>query len=250
MHLNISHWTQDSRHRRWLLVGACVLVMAQVAGVVVAVVATTQVNDLTFPDRLAEIGDWLVGGTLTLAATAGVVAVLAYAAATGVPDLKFQLSFPGCAPNQPVLLADVGELGMVTIRRGGNADGSIVLHNLSTYSARNPVVVIRFNNCGIKDNEFSNPGGIWAPIERGTLGIAAIQWDGGSNYSIHGQLKRVVPIHVHSLTWLPPEIALPSLTVQLLAEGYVRSEIDVQLRVQIHGKPPPPSPGPPPPEWH
>jgi len=62
-----SRWAQDARHRRWLLVGAWVLVLAQVGATLVAVIAVTQVSDLTFSDRLAEIGDWVVGGTLTLA---------------------------------------------------------------------------------------------------------------------------------------------------------------------------------------
>jgi hypothetical protein len=245
--VNILRWTQDAGHRRWLLLGAWVLVLAQVGFVAVAVVATARVPGLTFSDRLAEIGDWLVGGTLTLAATAAVVALLAYSAATGLPDLKFQIMFPGCAANQPVLPTVIDGLGVAKVRREPLAIGSIALHNLSSYSARNPVVVIRFNDIGIAENEFSNPRGIWDPLEHGALGIATIQWDGGSNYSIHGQQKRVVPIHFLSLAWRPLE-GVPSLTVELLAEGYVRQGIHVPVYFEVLGTETP-RPGPPPPEW-
>jgi hypothetical protein len=100
-----------------LILGAWVLVLAQVGATLGAVIAVTQVSDLTFSDRLVEIGDWVVGGTLTLAATAGLVALQAYAAATGLPGLKFRITFTDSKANQPLLLADMLQHGVAKIRR-------------------------------------------------------------------------------------------------------------------------------------
>ena len=55
-----------------------------------------------FSDRLAEIGDALVFGTLLVALIAGWVAVQAFAAATGRPDLKFLIRFKLAEPNVAV----------------------------------------------------------------------------------------------------------------------------------------------------
>jgi Resolvase, N terminal domain len=233
--------------RRWLLVGAWVLVLAQVGATLVAVIAVTQVSDLTFSDRLAEIGDWVVGGTLTLAATAGLVAVQAYAAATGLPDLKFRITLTDSEANQPILLTDMHQRGIVKVRREQLAEGSIALDNLGSYSARNPAVVIRFERMGIAENEYSNDRRLWVPIEHGPLGISAIQWDGGSDYSIHGHSKRVLPINLMSLAWVLSEDQ-PSLTVELLAEGYTRPPVNVPVCLVTPGMPPPQL-GTPPMEW-
>ncbi len=45
-------------------------------------------------DRVAVIGNFLSLGTLLLALVAGVVAIAAYSAATGLPDLKLQFTGP------------------------------------------------------------------------------------------------------------------------------------------------------------
>ena len=74
-------------------------------GALGAVIATTQISDLSFSDRLVEIGDWVGGGTLLLAALAAVVALQAYAASTGLPDLKCQIKVPSSGPNEVVFEA-------------------------------------------------------------------------------------------------------------------------------------------------
>jgi hypothetical protein len=100
---------------------------------------------------------------------------------------------------------------------------------------------------GIAENEYSNDRALWVPIEHGPLGIAAIQWDGGSDYSIHGHSKRVLPINFMSLAWAR-SVDQPSLTVELLAEGYTRPPIKVPVYFVIPGTPPA-QPGTPPSEW-
>lgn len=246
--MSVFRWAQDARHRRLLIIGGWVLVLSQVAAALIAVIAVTQVSDLSFSDRLAEIGDWIVGLTLTLAATAGVVALQAYAAATGLPDLKFKISFTGSEANQPMFLTDLHEHGVVKVRREELAEGMITLDNLSSYSARNPAIVIRFERMGIAENEYGNDRGLWAPIDHGPLGISAIQWDGGSNYSIHGRSKRVLPINVVSLAWAP-SAEPPHLMIELLAEGYTRPSIGVPMYFAIPGEESPRRQVATPPEW-
>lgn len=223
------------------------LVLGQVAASLIAVIAITQISDLTFSDRLAEIGDWMVGGTLTLAATAGVVALQAYAVATGLPDLKLRITFIESKFNQPVFPTDLHQHDIVKVRREQLAEGTIALDNLSSYSARNPAIVIRFEHMGIAENEYSNDRQLWVPIDHGPLGISAIQWDGGSDYSIHGHSKRILPINLMSTAWVSSNEP-PSLTIQLLAEGYTRPPINVPVYFLIPGGPQA-QPGPPPSEW-
>jgi hypothetical protein len=75
-----------ARGRKVLLrtIGIAVAVTSLVT-VVLAVLALTFVAGAA--DKLAAVGDVLVGATLLLAAIAAVVALLAYAVSTGAPDL-------------------------------------------------------------------------------------------------------------------------------------------------------------------
>jgi hypothetical protein len=96
--------------------------------------------------------------------------------------------------------------------------------------------------------EFAETRDRWVPVEYGTLGTNAIQWDGGSgsDCSTHGHGKRVLEINFFSLAWIPIT-SVPSITVELTAERYTRPPLDVPVYLTIPGEPEP-SPKPQP-EW-
>jgi hypothetical protein len=83
----------NSRLRRWLLLRTYILVLIAVAAIACVLTGTVLSSKASLSDRLAEAGDVLAGGTLALALLAGLVALQAYASATGLPDLKLQILF-------------------------------------------------------------------------------------------------------------------------------------------------------------
>jgi hypothetical protein len=224
--------------RRKLLIGGSLLLIAVLGVTLGAVIGTTQISDLTFSNRLAEIGDWVGLGTLLLAALAAVVALVAYAVSTGQPDLKLQISFPSSSPNQPVFEAEAEASGSIKAKRTDQEVlGRVVLENKSTYSARNPVVVAHLTRMTILAGAYSHSG--WDIIEESTTrDVTAIQWDGGSDYSIHGGSKRVLPdIAFNGLRYVP-DSGEPSIRFELLAEGYRRGDdrLNVPVNFRLDGK--------------
>jgi len=182
--------------------------------VVVVVLAVTVMSShtITFADRLAETGDWLAGGTLALAAIAGLVALQAFASATGLPDLRISIGVEDLL-RESVLLAPGAAFGPF--------DFFISLKNESTYSARNPAVALKFHGShlgifysnGLQDEWTITDGEIG---EKGE--IRAMQWDGGPVYSIHGKSVRQIRLRVDLISF----DAAPSIDTELLAEGYRR----------------------------
>jgi hypothetical protein len=242
-------WLQDPRLRRRALLyfyGAVLLGIA--VATIAAVVAVTQVAHLTFSDRLAEVGVFIGGGTLALAAAAGLVAVQAYAFAAGLPDLRIQITFAGCLPNQPVLRAEMAQ-GWIKVLGDQQPFGRIALENLSSYSARNPAVVVTMREMKIARNEYSPVNG-WVIIEAAdTTDVTTLQWDGGSDYSIHGDLKRHLPaIFFGGLACLP-SAQEPAFVVDLLAEGYRRKEISIPVDLVVNDQSKFPRAGSPAADW-
>jgi hypothetical protein len=78
---------------------------------------------------------------------AGFVAVQAYKAATGLPDLRIQVSFEYSEKNAPAFEADARDDGSARARPFKQTSGRIVIQNLSDYSPRNPSVVLRRLGC-------------------------------------------------------------------------------------------------------
>src|SRR5262249_5439083 len=95
-------WRQDSRGQRRLLPGTYSVLLLAVAGGTAAVAVTLLSSHGGSADHLAEVGDAFAGGTLLLALLAGAVAVQAYAYASGLPRLMFQVQFEFSEPNKPV----------------------------------------------------------------------------------------------------------------------------------------------------
>jgi len=205
--------------RRVLLAVSTLLLFGTVLTVLIIVLIWSSSKH---DDRLAVISNWLGAGTLALAVFAGLVALRAYAVATGPPDLKFKVQFADLPPNVLTIARESRDLhGSVA---GEISQTSISLHNTSKYSARNPAVIVRLHNAGIRQEHYAVDGRWtqidWTDIGGGIKNFTAIQWDGGPMRSIHGGMKRRLPML--NLQGLHRVGEMPTLTVELLAEGYIR----------------------------
>jgi hypothetical protein len=171
-------------------------------------------------DRLAVIGNLLTLGTLLLALVAGIVALAAYSAATGLPKLTLRFLLSDTYFNQVKFVKGIvaPETNIV----------KMVVENTSKYSARTPAVIVEFENAFINGSMYAQSEG-WTPTLRFFEGrLWGFQWDGGPNYSIHGNSSRFLPVlNLQGLT--PGEREGPVLHIRLLADGYTRREIRLPI---------------------
>jgi hypothetical protein len=232
--------------------------------VAVTVVATTAltVNAVTYYDKVADklvaAGDVLVGATLLLAVIAALVALLAYAVSTGLPDLLLSAQLQHSYPNNPEWRRINGLYWdeSIVVNFLQSEILSIFLRNESGYSARNPAVIVRFHAMTVAYADNLRPDEAWSPIDFASkdqiseiigpgnidritrLGysfdptekpnqfghplsrITAVQWDGGPTYSIHGHSTRRLPgLPLINILHIP-EWGAPALTFEILADGY------------------------------
>jgi hypothetical protein len=220
----------DTRTQRLLTIGAYGLLLSIVTLAILTGSLVWLLSGRT--DHLAVIGNFLSLGTLALALIAGLVALQAYAAATGLPDLRLRISFPPAPPNvirfpKPPDF-DVEHNIHVTIPTGQTV-ATIRIRNMSIYPARNPTVIVHLNGSSITNSGDSlhRDGEHWTVVESSWRGIAALRWDGGPAYSIHGSSER--PIPQLDLQGLSYGIDKPSFKFELLADGY-RREICVPIK--------------------
>lgn len=174
---------------------------------------------LSTNDKAVIVNTVIAACALILVGWGVIVALAAYVNTTGSPDLRFELSIYSSKPNRPVLKA-LPELpgpgGSVRVDRSEPRVATIAIENKSKYAARNPGVLIEFQNCGL-DND--RVGG-WEVISRsiGTGAVTVIQWDGGADYIIHGRWVRILPsLDFESLTRYGDD---PKLAVNVAADGF------------------------------
>jgi hypothetical protein len=219
--LRLARW-QDSRGRRRFWLGfSSVLLLAITAVVLALVFVVIESQSNRFSDRLAEVGDLLAGGTLALAAFAGLVALKAYASATGLPDLKISLIIEG--PQIPGNDSDP-EQPIYTKKLTGPFRFNIAIRNDSDYSARNPAVIMRLPGNYLATNS-SQIGEGWAITDGTNNQIFSVQWDGGATYSIHGHSIRKIRLDVGFVVL---QTQNRFIKFELLAEGY-RREVQLEL---------------------
>jgi hypothetical protein len=211
----------------------CALLVAVAAGTAVWIALVLSSHAHSFSDRLAETGVIIAGATLVLALIAAVVAVMAYAAATGLPDLKLRVSFPFSAVNRPRFKAYAGEEGWLYAEGFKQITGTILLRNESRYSAKNPAVTVRLDNLYVANSPEAPSLNGWIVIGfASTLGVTTVQWDGGPNYSVHGKSSRQLPpLNLQQLRY-PVGRGPAGLWFELLADGYRREVyLPVELRL-------------------
>jgi hypothetical protein len=189
-----------------------------VAAAILAILAKSSFRDNA--DRLAAEGAIFSGAAVLLAVIASLVALMAYAVSTGSPDLQLRIAFPFSKLNEPSFKAHIQKNGVILADQFKQTIGRVSLHNTSRYSAVNPAVVVRFQGMAFTVNT-DREEGAWEMLEfRTSVGITAIQWDGGPQYSIHGESTRVLPaLHLDRLMQFPG-LGEANLVIELLAEGY------------------------------
>jgi len=74
-----------------------------VSAILIALILTSGADGA---DRLAAVGDVIVGATLLLGLAAALVTLLAFMTALGPPNLRVQVACECSKPNNPVFLAD------------------------------------------------------------------------------------------------------------------------------------------------
>lgn len=221
---------QNPRARRLLLlvVYSFLLVMTLASTAVIS--GLLLLSQKTVGDRLAEVSDVIAGGTAVLAVIAGLIAIQAYAAATGLPRLELQVLFSGSEKNKPIFRAGVAAEGILEMAPlPGKANAIISLRNRSKYAARSVVVTVEISSIAVRpDAEFS-PSDEWVafslPDSRSMKSDLMIQWDSGADGMVHGGASRRLPdLNLGSLRH-HPDWPSAEFRIQVLADGGYRRKI-------------------------
>ncbi len=144
-------------------------------------------------DHVAVINVVVALAAYVLVAVGVVVALLAYLAATGHPDLHAVIQFHFSYPNAPVFAASdesfFDDTSVIKLEQYKQLYAAVYIENRSSYAARNPGVRIDlWGISGLKDQ----PG--WREVQfTNTVGTTGIQWDGGADLLIHGKWMRPLP---------------------------------------------------------
>jgi hypothetical protein len=236
--LRLPDWTRrgSSTRRAILLVGSSAILLITV---LITIKYSEQVvmhpkRSVTEADRLAKVSDIVTLGTLVLTLIAGIVAVLAYAAATGQPKLQVRVEFTEQPFNEIFFewhrLERDGKSRMYASMEASKIIAHIWVRNLKGYSARNPAIIVRLRSMA-RDKGMATASPGWEVIEFETSGdILDMQWDGGTQYSIHGDSIRRLPDLSLAGLYYGLVQSKPVILFELLAEGYRRSvEIPVIL---------------------
>jgi hypothetical protein len=213
--------------RNKVVFGAVTLVFLSLAGsAIVGTLAWNQLHESA--DRLVAIGDAMAAATLLLSALAATIALAAYLASTESPHLEVDIIFRCSEPNQPVFLAErellSRKLRLVPFRQ---VDGSIRIHNRRPASAHNPALRIDLIGLG-----GIRPQPHWRPVDwANPYGVCAVQWDGGSQFAIHGRGTRVLPaLSLDGVVAMPGESTC-AMRVTAVADGFTKaSTIPIELK--------------------
>ena len=224
----------DTRSRRRLLLGAYSLLLLAVLASVLLIASLLLISKISLSDKLAEIGDVVAAGTAILALIAGLVALQAYAAATGLPNLEVQVWFYSSPKNLPVFRARELHSGVLeTTSPETQTIAMISLRNRSSYSARDPVVILKLASVMCDASRGCPSGEDWTvfelPESPATGKELLIQWDGGASCSIHGHSSRRLPdlnfgTLSYNLAWKSPV-----MRIEIVADGGYRRDAEVRL---------------------
>jgi hypothetical protein len=219
-----------------------------VRGVVIAVTVVLFVATLA-SIALAAFGNWRFGlptsdkttvintvvavGAFVLVAWGVVVALAAYVSATGTPDLSVEITFRYSYPNKPVFKEaqqdSSNKTGNKYIEPYRQVEGDVIITNNSKYSARNPGVRIMFEGLG-----GINAQDGWQTVSRETMaGNRVLQWDGGSDYMIHGKWSRT--LRQLDLRGMYAFVDNPAIVVTFAADGF--DPVPMRLPVTILSEP-------------
>lgn len=190
-------------------------------------------------DPAAVVGAAVAVVSFLLVLLGTVVAVAAYMAATGAPELDLEVKFPNMDTNDLAFeverfdgeslagLSDENKARFFIIPAGWKAEGTVVLSNQSVYAARNPGVRIELSY-GMGGAPLArNSGWIATREEEEPYGVQGLQWDGGVNFIIHGKWMREIPLDFSGVKIFGENA---SLIVTVVADGYGPREWIVPVR--------------------
>jgi hypothetical protein len=228
---HINRLAEDPALRRRVFLGVTAAATAGtlLVTVILMILALTARVDLA--DQMAETAVVIAGATLLLAIIAAVVALLAYAAVTGAPNVDISIRLPlDGHPNdfefevEPESMRySIGQVftgvEVFMVKASQQLVAMIQLRNRSRYSAVNPAVIVRLQAMTFTADSLASSNH-WVPVEFvNRFSIRAVQWDGGPWYPIHGDSTRRLPdLHLNELRILLEE-GLPSFAFEILADG-------------------------------
>lgn len=222
-------------------------------------------EDWTQPRPGISFGDRFAIATLAITFLAVVFALLAYMVSTPVPNLELKMMLQGGNRDKLSLKykTDSERRGKLKIwfesdsQLSGDpgflwtGDSDINDHiaymwirNKSRSPARRPAVIVRFGNgdhspmglCWTQPESYNldgpskdrTQGPAWKGAEFRTPGtvVLAAQWDGGSEYTVHGRSERRLP-DLPLVTLFSKDL-VSKFKVELLAENY-RRVVDVAI---------------------
>ena len=127
---------------------------------------------------------------VSLVAATLIVALMAYLAATGRPDLETSLRFRFCDENAPVLQTDAPQEpdGQVQISDTGRQMRRRTAQP-QPLAARNPGIRIVLEGLGGLPEQAGWSTLAWPNM----IGPTIFEWDGGADYIIHGKWSRTLP---------------------------------------------------------
>lgn len=183
-------------------------------------------------DHVAVLNAVVALAAFVLVAAALVIALLAYIAATGRPNLEpyifFTSAMRGTHPNELV----------ARVFKDGKLDSSIdwrltvVLRNRSKYAARNPGVRVDFGHL-LATTEWSAG---WSIVEDPNFVRMAVHWDGGADYVIHGRWTRTLPqLSLHNAVVVLNPNPIP-MYVTIAADGFGPKEFTFRLRLLVEAE--------------
>jgi hypothetical protein len=233
--VNFNNFTHNSHARRNVGIAIYVALLACAFSATVAgVIFLYGDKKVDINTRLVGIGDLAAGSTVILAVIAGLVALQAYAAATGLPSLKLQVWFNYSEKNEPVFQArtESDEIWTTTDLPPGQTTAMIFLQNTSSFSARNPAVILKLKS--VRADAKSFDGRSWSFFELPSRVVDAeeaqvFQWDGGADFSIHGHSVRRLPdLNLGSVSY-SPKWRTPRMTIEVVADGGFRRNIVMSI---------------------
>jgi hypothetical protein len=164
--------------RRVFLIGYVALLLLVLGVTAGGLTVFTEGGHLDLANRLTMIGDIIAGSALLLSFCAALLALLAYAAATGLPSLSVQVWFGASRKNFPVFTSRREENGWLVVGPPSRqTEARISIYNRGLYSARNPILIVKLEAMFVHDAQ-NFPDWVAVDEEHG-FGVTSWQWDGG-----------------------------------------------------------------------
>jgi hypothetical protein len=225
-----------SRIRRRIILLFYVLLTLAVALTTAVLIAGLLSSHAKVDERLASAGDVLAGGTLLLALVAAFVALQAYAVTTGLPDLQVQVQFGSSDRNHPVFLASTADNGWLqTTYPASQTTAKIRLRNRSNYAAQDIAMIVHMRGMALNGHESHDGDYWWGTDSIDGVGITTVQWDGGSDFLIHGLSMRRLPDLELGRLWCIQEPNEASIEVEILASPDYRRKVTIPVSFIIDG---------------